>query len=185
LKANETKSLDVEAKSFTEIPAGEYPFTIRAQGSDVQATLDLTAEVTGRPKLSVTAPDGRLSGQAYAGRETPLKVVVQNTGSAAAHAIKMSASQPSGWSVEFDPKEIAEIPANKQVEVTAKIKPAEKAVAGDYMVTIRARPEGSSSESAEFRITVLTSTLWGVVGIVLIAVAVIVVGLAVIRFGRR
>lgn len=185
LEANKQKSLTIEVRPFTDLPAGEYPITVRAQGSEVQATLDLVAEVTGQPKLSVTAPDGRLSGQAYAGRETPLKVVVKNTGSAPAVGVEMSASEPSGWSVEFDPKKIEEIPAGQQVEVTAKIKPAEKAVAGDYMVTIRARPEGSSSESAEFRITVLTSTLWGVIGVALIAVAVVVVGLAVVRFGRR
>lgn len=185
LKANESKRLDIEVKPFNEVSAGEYPITVRAQGSDIQATIALTADVTGQLKLSVTAPDGRLSGKAYAGRQTPLKLIVRNTGSAPARNVVMSASEPSGWSVEFDPKEIGEIPAGEQVEVTAKIQPAEKAVAGDYMVTIRARPEGGSSESAEFRITVLTSTLWGVVGLALIAVAVVVVGLAVVRFGRR
>jgi uncharacterized membrane protein len=53
------------------------------------------------------------------------------------------------------------------------------------MVTVSARPEDGNSESADFRITVLTSTLWGVAGVALIAVAVVVVGLAVARFGRR
>jgi uncharacterized membrane protein len=32
---------------------------------------------------------------------------------------------------------------------------------------------------------VVTSTLWGIAGIALIAVAVGVVGIAVVRFGRR
>ncbi|MFQ6015104.1 MAG: NEW3 domain-containing protein [Anaerolineae bacterium] len=185
LKANESKRLNIEVRPFAEIPAGEYPITVLAQGGEVQATIDLTAEVTGRPDLSVTAPDGRLSGRAYAGRETPLKIIVRNTGSAAARNVELSASEPPGWSVEFEPKQIAEIAAGEQVEVRARLRPAEKAVAGDYMVTIRARGEGGSSKSAEFRITVLTSTLWGVVGIALIAVAVVVVGLAVMRFGRR
>lgn len=53
------------------------------------------------------------------------------------------------------------------------------------MITARVRSDGGVSKSADFRITVLTSTLWGVVGIALIAVAVMVVGLAVVRFGRR
>jgi uncharacterized membrane protein len=185
LKANESKSLDIEVKPYVEIAAGQYPIMVRALGGEAQATIELTAEVIGQPDLSVTAPDGRLSGQAYAGDETPLKILVQNTGSAPARDIQLSASTPSGWSVEFEPKQIPELAANKQVEVTAKLRPADKAIAGDYMVTVNARPEGSPSESAEFRITVLTSTLWGIVGIGLIAVAVAVVGLAVIRFGRR
>ncbi len=185
LEANQTKSLSIEAQPFIEVPAGAYPINVRAQGSEAEASLSLTAEVTGEVDLNVTAPDGRLSAKATAGEETPLKVIVQNTGSAPARAIELSSSEPSGWSVEFEPKKINEIPAGRQVEVTAKIRPADKAVAGDYMVTMRALPEGSASESAEFRITVLTSTLWGVVGVALIAVAMGVVALAVSRFGRR
>lgn len=185
LKANSSERLDIEVKPFVEMPAGQYEITVRAKGAEAEASLILTAELTGQPELSVTTPDGRLSGQAYIGRETPLKIVIQNKGTAPAHGVELSASEPSGWSVEFEPKEIAEISAGMQVEVTAKIRPSDKAVAGDYMVTISARPEGGTSKSAEFRITVLTSTLWGVVGIAIIAVAVIVVGLAVVRFGRR
>jgi uncharacterized membrane protein len=37
----------------------------------------------------------------------------------------------------------------------------------------------------DFRVTVRTSTLWGVVGIGLIAISVGIVGWAVMRFGRR
>jgi len=186
LEANRSKSLTIEARAYTDVPAGNYPFTVRAQGNGVEAALPLTVKVTGQPSLTVTAPGGRLSGRAYAGREASLKVIIQNTGSAAAHGVKLSATQPSGWSVEFDPKQVDEIPAGHQVEVTAKIRPSEKAVAGDYMVTIKARPQESVSEKkADFRITVLTSTLWGVVGVALIGVAVIVVALAVMRFGRR
>jgi len=53
------------------------------------------------------------------------------------------------------------------------------------MVTMRAKPADGTTESAEFRITVATSTIWGIVGIALIAVAVGVVSIAVMRFGRR
>lgn len=185
LEANSTKSLSIEAKPFLELPAGSYPFAVQAEGGGTQATLSLVAEVTGEADLTVTAPDGRLSGEANAGKETPLKVIVRNTGSAPAQGIEMSASEPAGWSVTFDPQKIGEIPAGQEVEVTANIRPADEALTGDYMVTVRAQPEGGASESAEFRITVLTSTLWGIVGVALIAVAVGVVALAVLRFGRR
>lgn len=185
IKADETKRISIEVKPPRDAPAGQYPIAVTAQGGDLRTKLDLTAEVTGRPELVMAAPDGRLSGQAYVGKETSLKIVVENTGSAPARNIALSASQPSGWSVEFEPKRIAAIAPNERVEVTARVRPAEKAVAGDYMVTLRARADGGTSESAEFRITVLTSTLWGVTGLALVAVAVAVVGVAVMRFGRR
>lgn len=185
LGAKESKSITVEAQPLVDITAGSYPITITAQGDDVQASLDLTAEVTGQPSLSITTPDGRLSGQVYTGRETSLKLVVQNTGSASAQGVKLSASAPSGWTVTFDPEVLDEIATNAQSEVTLKIKPADNAIAGDYMLTLRATPSQGASKSVDFRVTVLTSTLWGITGVVLIAIAVGVVMLAVIRFGRR
>ncbi|NPV85003.1 MAG: hypothetical protein HPY45_03205 [Anaerolineae bacterium] len=185
VNANESKRLSIEAQPLGDIPAGTYPIKINAQGGSADASLDLTAEVTGQPQLSITAPDGRLSGQAYAGRETPLKILLVNKGTATARAIQLSASGTTGWNIEFEPKTVEELPANQQIEVTAKVRPSDKAVAGDYMLTLRAQPAEGPSQSTDFRITVLTSTLWGVVGIVLIAIAVGVVALAVFRFGRR
>ena len=97
----------------------------------------------------------------------------------------MSSSAPSGWKITFEPQKIAEIPVGQEVQVTANLTPAEKALAGDYIVTVRAKPSGGANASADFRITLVTSTLWGLVGVALIAVAVLVVGMAVSRFGRR
>ncbi len=185
VKANESKRLNIEVKVPRQTQAGQYPIRVRAVGGDAEATLDLAVEITGQADLSVTAPEGRLSTQAYVGQETPLELIIQNRGTAPARNVELSASQPAGWKVEFDPKRFDEIAPGQQVKATAKLRPSDKAVAGDYMVTIRARADGGVSDSTEFRITVLTSTLWGMVGVALIAVAVAVVGLAVMRFGRR
>ena len=185
VEANSSKRITVEAKAFGVIPAGSYPLKVIAQGGDVQAEVDLTIEIAGQPELKVSGPDGRLSGEAYAGKESPLKVVIVNNGTAAAHNVELSATTPTGWKVDFEPKTIEEIPVGQQVEVTANIRPGDKAIAGDYIVTVRAKPAEGANESADFRITVRTSTLWGVVGIALIAIAVAVVALAVVRFGRR
>jgi uncharacterized membrane protein len=183
--ANSSKSLSIQAKPFLDVPVSTYPITVHAKGSQAEATLKLTAEVTGQPNLTVTAPDGRLSGQAYVGSETPLKVVLQNSGNAPVRGVELSSNAPSGWTVTFDPQQVGEIPVGQQVEVTAKVKPSDKALSGDYMMTVRAQPQDSASKSADFRITVLTSTLWGVAGVALIAIAVGVVAAAVLRFGRR
>lgn len=185
LAANESKSLTIKADPLINLEAGDYPFTVEATAGDVKTSLELTATVIGEGRLTVSGPDGRLSSEAYAGQESPLKVVLKNNGTAPLRGIELTSSEPSGWSVSFDQAQILEIPAGESVEVTARIQPPEKAVAGDYVVTINARPVDSSQVSAEFRITVLTSTLWGAAGIGLIALAVGVVGIAVVRYGRR
>ena len=64
------------------------------------------------------------------------------------------------------------------------IERADKAIAGDYVAAFRANGRGESA-SADFRITVTTSTLWGIVGVGIIAVALLVLLGAVARFGRR
>lgn len=182
---NESKNLSVEVRALTDVPAGTYEIGILARGGDLQATTRLVADITGQPQLLLTTPDGRLSGEARIGEQTEVKLVVRNTGSAPARNIELSASPPIGWTVEFEPKQISELATNQLVEVTAKVQPSNQAIAGDYLVTFTARPADAAAATSEFRFTVLTSTLWGLVGIALIAVAVVGVGVAVMRFGRR
>lgn len=185
VQANASERLNVEAEPLIDVPAGRYPIAVRAEAGETQAATELTAEVVGQADLSLTSVDNRLSGEATIGSETPITLIVQNTGTAPARGVELSSSAPNGWSVTLEPETVDEIQPGQQAEVTARVQPAEQAVAGDYMITFNARPADAASESVDFRITVRTSTLWGIVGVALIAVAVGVVALAVARFGRR
>jgi uncharacterized membrane protein len=98
--------------------------------------------------------------------------------------VEFSASEPTGWSVRFEPQRLDEIAANGKQEITATIKPSGKAVAGDYMLPLRANA-GDVSASADVRVTVVTSTWWGIGGVALVAIALAVLGMAVSRYGRR
>ena len=184
VKAGESRDLDAEVSLPSDLPAGRYDVLVAATGGGARAQVRLGLEVTGRPDLSITTPEGRLSGRAYAGHSTPVKLLIKNQGTAPARNVELSAFEPTGWEVRFDPQRIEEIPANGQREATVSIKPSDKAVAGDYMVTLRAT-SGDNTTSVDFRVTVLTSTLWGLAGILLVAVSLGVVGLAVSRYGRR
>ena len=184
LAAGETKHVSVQAASLDNVASGAYPLKVRAQGGEAVAELPLSAEVVGTAEIVATTPDGRLSGEAVAGKTTPFKIIVANPGSAPASNISVSATAPNGWTATVDPKEIAEIRPGHQVEVTANIAPSEKAVAGDYVVSA-SRPADGSAKNVDLRITVTTSTMWGIVGVGLIALAVAAVGVVVSRFGRR
>jgi uncharacterized repeat protein (TIGR01451 family) len=183
--ANGSASISVEAKAPEGVNLGSYPIYIKAEGGEVSADVALQAEVTGQPQVALSSPDGRLSGQTTLGQSTPFTLLVRNTGSAPAENIALSATPPTGWTVDFEPATLAALEPGAALEVKATLRPADQAVAGDYVVSFNARPEEGRSASMDFRVTVLTSTLWGIVGIVLIAMAVGVVGLAVSRFGRR
>lgn len=185
IKTGSSQKIDITATPLTSLEVGTYPFTITAQSDTVTASAQLTAEVVGQPQLSLTTPDGRLSGTAYINKSNQIKLVLRNSGNSPAAGVKLSVTAPAGWNVTLNPETVVEVPANQEVEVTADIKPADNAISGDYVLTFRAQPNQSASKSADFRITVQTSTLWGAAGLALIAVAVAIVGMAVTRFGRR
>lgn len=184
MKAGESRDLDAEVTLPRQVSAGQYEVVVRGVGGGAVAEIRLGLEVTGRADLSITTPDGRLSGRATAGRATPVKLVVKNSGSAPAQNVEISSDEPTGWEVRFEPRRIEQIPPNDQRDVTAEIQPSPKAIAGDYMLTVRANT-GDVSGSADFRITVTTATVWGLVGIALVVVALGVVSMAVSRYGRR
>jgi len=141
-------------------------------------------QISGQPRLHLSGEDGRLSGEAQAGKATPLQLVLSNEGSAPAANVELSSAPPGDWKIDLNPSSIPLLAPGDKRTVQATITPSAKAVAGDYMTTLRAGSQGDSS-SADFRITVTTSTLWGVVGVGIVAVALLVGVGAVARFGRR
>lgn len=181
------KSKDIEATVALprDTQAGEYKLVFHAKTEATAADLNLALTVTGQPRLAVSGVDGRLSGEAYAGRNAQLTVVLRNDGTEAARDIELSATTPEGWKSAFDPKALPQLAAKATQQVKVTLTPSERAIAGDYQATVRAGAANGIAESANFRITVLTSTLWGAVGIAIIAVALLVVVFAVARFGRR
>ena len=184
VKAGGKQDLKAKVDLPDGIQAGSYQIAVNAVADGVDTHLPLTLEVTGQPKLDLTAPGGLLSGKAYAGEETPIDLILRNTGSAPAHGVKLSSFEPNGWKVDFKPEKVDVVPPDEPIKVKALVTPSSKAIAGDYMVTLRSNADGVSS-SEKFRVTVQTSTLWGIVGIGVIAAALVVMTLAVVRYGRR
>lgn len=164
--------------------AGVYPIVVRATGGDRQAEALLSVEVTGTYELEVTTPDGRLNTGVTAGSSGDFVLVLVNRGTAPIADLTLDAGTPQGWEVTFTPEEVPALAAGDSTDVVASITPAGNAVAGDYIVTLSAEGADADDE-VSVRVTVETSTLWGAVGIGLIAL--VLVGLAVVfrRFGRR
>src|SRR5690606_36679796 len=109
---------------------------------------------------------------------------VYNEGSAPADNIELSGTAPSGWKVEFEPKTIDRIPPNECAEAQALITPSAKSLAGDYMANLKASSQGEQA-SGDFRITVSTSTMWGIIGAGIVGIALLIMAAAVARYGRR
>lgn len=184
IAAGATETVTMEVIPARNAAAGRYDVGLEVSGNGVAESTQVSLEITGEPQLRLVGPQERLSGEAVAGKETSFAFTVVNAGTAPASGIEMAATPPTGWNVEFEPKELGQLAPNSTAEVNVKITPSEKAVAGDYMVSLRAEND-TVSESVQFRTTVRTSTMWGAAGLGIIAAAALILGGAVTRYGRR
>jgi uncharacterized membrane protein len=184
IPAGQSKDIKLKVRPPSTIDAGHFPVSVTVKAEDASANTDLALDVVGQPQLQVAGRDGLLSARAVAAKQTSIPIVVTNTGSAPAENVKLSASSPSGWKVTFNPESIDRLVPGKDTEVQALVTPSDKSLAGDYMVSVNANSRGESA-SSQFRITVNTSTVWGMVGAGVIGVALLLMLGAVARFGRR
>lgn len=184
IKAGEAKDVKLAIRVPEGVDAGQYPVKAAVASPSTNAGVDLLLDITGRPELNLVSKEGRLSGNAVAGRESTFTYVVENTGTAPMQKVSLSATPPSGWKISFTPEKIEAMKPGEKIEVAVNMTPSDKAIAGDYMVNIRANGE-NVSDNSDLRVTVKTSTAWGIAGLGVIAASLLAFGTAVTRYGRR
>ena len=184
IEAGQSRDIKLKVRPPSTIDAGHFPVRVTVNAEDASAKIDLALDVVGQPQLQVSGRDGLLSARAVAAQQSSIPVVVTNTGTAPAENIALAASAPSGWKVTFEPATIDRLVPGKDAEVQALVTPSEKSLAGDYMTSISATSRGETA-SSQFRITVATSTVWGIAGAGVIGIALLLMLGAVARFGRR
>jgi uncharacterized membrane protein len=184
IEAGQSKDIKLKIRPPSTADAGHFPVTVTVTAEDATAKTELALDVVGQPHLTLSGRDGLLSAHAVAAKQTSVPIVIANTGTAPADNITLSGSAPSGWKVTFEPATIDRIVPGKDAEVQALITPSDKSLAGDYQATLRAASRGESA-SSNFRVTVTTSTVWGMAGAGVIGIALLLMVGAVARFGRR
>ncbi|MDN5841991.1 MAG: NEW3 domain-containing protein [Alcaligenaceae bacterium] len=184
IKAGESKTVKLHVRPPANAATGTHPITVTVASNGTSATADLKLELTGQPKLSLSGRDGLMSASAQIQETSTVPLEIANTGTVAATGIALSGTAPSGWKLAFEPARIEQIEPGKTTEVQAHITPSSQSLAGDYMVSLHARSQGQSA-NGDLRVSVTTSSLWGVSGAILIAIALLILIGAVARYGRR
>lgn len=168
---------------------GDYSVTVEAVSGDVKGNINLTAIITDKFDISLSTPSGRLNTEAQVNKDNSFTMTVTNTGSTPLEGIEFKSSirgTPPGWEISFEPESIDSLPVNQDEEVKVNIKPPKKTIAGDYEITFTSATESKdASDSMNIRTTVLTPTIWGWVGVII--VILVVAGLIFMfwRLGRR
>jgi uncharacterized membrane protein len=178
-------TVNVSATPPATAQQGSYPIDVTVTGANgATGTIELEAVVQGTPQLELGTADQRLNVSGKANTEKRVPMIIANTGTAPLESVKLAGTAPTGWEVSFDPAEVAAVQPGETAQVAAVIKPASDAVAGDYMMTVRASA-GSLSSSSDLRYTLEGSRTLGIVAIGVIAVAFILLAGVFIKFGRR
>ena len=182
--AGASQGLTVAITPPENVEKGDYEIPVTAVSADDTLKTTLTVSITGTYAMTLSTPDQRLSFDAYENKESAVTLSITNTGNVDLNNLNLTSSAPTDWEVRFSESTIDTLEAGATKEVTAYVKPGKNAVTGDYVTNISISNEQTSA-SADFRVSVKTSTTWG-----LAAVAVIVVlagGLALIfkKYGRR
>src|SRR5262249_24293321 len=138
VEAGQSKDDKLKVRPPSTVGAGQYPVTMRVSAEDATAQTKVELDITGQPRLSIAGREGRMSAEAIAGKEASIPVVVTNTGTAPAEEVELSGSGPTGWKITFEPKTIDRLAPDQNKEVQALVTPSEKAIAGDYVATLRA-----------------------------------------------
>lgn len=187
-------SLDVEAGSSQgmtvtvtppdTVEKGDYTIPISAISANDTLSTELTVNITGTYDVSLSTSDGRLSCDAYANKGTNVTLTVTNNGNVDLTNLNLTSSAASGWDVAFSESTIETLEAGATKEITATITPGENVITGDYVTSISVSNDQTSS-GADFRVTVKTSTTWGIAAVAIIIV--LILGLAAIfkKYGRR
>lgn len=186
LKENSTETLSIEVDSPAKAEASEYPLTVRARSGPYEATANLKLTLKGSYDLQIIPQTGTFNTSVVAGKRSPLVFFVGNAGSATIRNLSFITKKPDRWTVEFKPDKIDQLdPGSGGVrEVRMEIQPPQRAIAGDYLLSLTANSP-DTSKSADFRVTVSTPTFWGWIGALIVAVVVIALALVFIRLGRR
>ena len=181
---NATTNVSIEVKPPSSIGTGTFKIPVRAFTSSTSGEIEFEAVITGSYTMDFTTPTGLLSSSITAGDVRKLELEVRNTGSSELRDIEFSASKPTDWDVTFTPEKVESLIAGSSTTVSAVVKASRKAIPGDYMVRMTARtPEVSST--ADFRMAVKTSMLWGWIGILIIAAVLGGVYYLFRKYGRR
>jgi len=176
------------APPVNELPEpGKYATTLQASSGDITETVQLTAVVTALYRMAFYTPSGRLNTEVTAGQENHFTIEVGNTGTEPFGEIGFTSSKPSGWNITFTPDSIDSLAPGIAKQVDAIIEPPGKTIAGDYLVTMTAISEQNlvSPRTLEIRVTALTPTIWGWVGVIIVLAVIAGLGVIFRRLGRR
>lgn len=150
---------------------GEYLVVLEASSPPLKDRIELKAVITAKYEILLETPTGRLNVNATAGKDNFMSIILKNIGTGEIDKITFTSEKPTGWSITFKPDKVEALAPLQQTDIEVNIKPPAKTIAGDYMVTLKASNK-EVFDSLDIRVTVLTPTIWGWVGVAIVVLVI-------------
>ncbi|MCC8139999.1 MAG: NEW3 domain-containing protein [Lachnospiraceae bacterium] len=182
--AGSSEGITISVTPPANVEAGTFTIPITAASSVDTLSEDLSITITGTYSLTLSTSSGLLSFDAHVNKESDVTLTVTNNSNVDLENINLTSSAPSDWTVSFETSTIETLEAGATVEVTMHVTPSDSAMTGDYVTTITASCS-EASDSAEFRVSVKTQTIWGIVAVLLIIALLLGVSMIFDKYGRR
>lgn len=182
--AASSQGLTVSVTPPENVEAGEYTIPVSAASASDTLETELAVTITGTYALDLSTPSGLLSFDAHANKESDVTLSITNSSNVDLQNITLTSSAPSGWTVTFDESSIDVLEAGATREITAHVTPGDSAMTGDYVTTMTASCS-EVSDTAEFRVSVKTDTIWGIVAVLIILALIAGVSAVFKKYGRR
>lgn len=184
VEAGSSAGMTVTITPPETVEKGDYAISCSAISANDTLKTDLSVSIIGTYSLTVSTPDGRLSFDAEANKQSSVTLTVTNSGNVDLTNINLSSSAPTDWEVSFSESSIDTLEAGATKEITAYVTPSEDAITGDYVTYLTASNDEATSE-ASFRVSVKTSTTWGIAALGIVIVLVLALGAIFKKYGRR
>ena len=123
--------------------------------------------------------------EVQAGKENHFALRVQNTGSTPVTQIDFLSNKPEGWKVEYDPDGVDQVDPGYAAEIDLIITPPREVVPGDYILNLKTVGKEVGTREINLRVTVLTPTIWGWVGVIIVVLVIAGLMFMFRQLGRR
>lgn len=185
LVGGESATLYLEVAPPAIVALGTYAFTVRATSEEgVSQDLMVAAKMTG--SYEVTMDFDTLYARTRAGETASVIATVTNTGASELTNVSLDVSAPSNWEVTEVPTFYDTLGPGEYKTITLMLKAPNNAEIGDYLIGVKATSDRARSTQILLRVNVQSASvsLW-IVGIAAIVMAVVLIALVYLKFGRK
>ncbi len=185
IEAGSSETLTIQVTPPSTVSLGSYDIDVQftSESGAVLGEKELTATVVGAYSLDLELSS--LLKSTISGESVTFSATVTNTGYSYVTGVSLDFDVEDDWDVTINPIQVDNLSPQESCTFEVIVDTPSGTVSGDYMVTVGATSDESSSDQTQVRVTVTTSGSWAIYGVGVAAVLIVVLVLVFKKFKRR